>query len=393
MAAAALTLAGPGQQDIAAASVVPPPATAPPAPLEGTSAQTVTAEAAYARSVAAEPLARRSVADAEAQRERVSRMYAAASADEATAVQALLASRAANDEAAVVAAGQRDVLVGLSRAAYEADPAPALLTFQTLLHAGGPADVGAAVVGVQRASASALQRLTVAQALLQRAASTARTVQMDTQAATAAERGTALLLAQRTQVEARAVQAAAGLRAVLAQQLTAVETARQQQAGDEARQAKLRGADAAVTVMLASRVVLGPVSRSGLRWPVAGTFTGGYGPRRDPITGAAGFHPGVDIAAPLGTPIGAAAAGTVVLTQTPDQSGGYGNYTCLAHGAGVVTCYAHQSRVLVTLGQQVQQGQVIGLIGTTGYSTGPHLHFEARLNGRTVDPAGLLPGL
>jgi len=77
--------------------------------------------------------------------------------------------------------------------------------------------------------------------------------------------------------------------------------------------------------------------------------------------------------------------------QTPDQSGGYGNYTCIDRGAGFSTCYAHQSAVLVQVGQQVAQGQLIGLVGSTGASTGPHLHFEVRINGEPVDPAPYLP--
>jgi len=77
--------------------------------------------------------------------------------------------------------------------------------------------------------------------------------------------------------------------------------------------------------------------------------------------------------------------------QTPDQSGGYGNYTCIDRGASFSTCYAHQSAVLVQVGQQVAQGQLIGLVGSTGASTGPHLHFEVRINGEPVDPAPYLP--
>ncbi|OLE25575.1 MAG: hypothetical protein AUG44_15570 [Actinobacteria bacterium 13_1_20CM_3_71_11] len=99
------------------------------------------------------------------------------------------------------------------------------------------------------------------------------------------------------------------------------------------------------------------------------------------------LHPGIDIAAAPGTPIYAAAAGRVTRAG---WYGGYGNYTCIEHGQfdgqRLSTCYGHQSTLLVTPGQQVAAGQVLGLVGSTGASTGPHLHFEVRLDGRPVDP-------
>jgi murein DD-endopeptidase MepM/ murein hydrolase activator NlpD len=118
--------------------------------------------------------------------------------------------------------------------------------------------------------------------------------------------------------------------------------------------------------------------------PVPGApMTQRYGPNTDPFTGAPGFHPGVDFAARVGTPIDAAGAGTVVFAG---QENGYGNYTCISHSHNLATCYGHQSSILVKVGDQVVQGQVIGLVGSTGYSTGPHLHFEVRINGSPVDP-------
>ena len=119
-------------------------------------------------------------------------------------------------------------------------------------------------------------------------------------------------------------------------------------------------------------------------FPVPGArITQPFGPNHDPFTGAPGFHPGVDFGAAMGTPIHAAGDGTVVFAA---WEGGYGNYTCISHGHNVATCYAHQSAVLVKVGDPVTRGQVIGLVGTTGYSTGPHLHFEVRVDGTPVDP-------
>jgi len=120
-------------------------------------------------------------------------------------------------------------------------------------------------------------------------------------------------------------------------------------------------------------------------------LSSGFGYRDDPFGLGRRFHAGQDFSAPLGTPIVAAAAGTVALVQTPEQSGGYGNYTCIDHGSGLSTCYAHQSGVLVRVGQQVQQGELIGLVGSTGASTGAHLHFEVRIDGTPVDPMPYLP--
>jgi murein DD-endopeptidase MepM/ murein hydrolase activator NlpD len=121
--------------------------------------------------------------------------------------------------------------------------------------------------------------------------------------------------------------------------------------------------------------------------PVSGAVTSPFGNRFDPYYHVWQLHAGLDIGAPTGTSIVAAAPGRV--TQA-GWSGGYGNYTCIDHGLvngqRVSTCYAHQQKILVSPGQQVSAGQVIGQVGSTGASTGPHLHFEVRLGGRAVDP-------
>lgn len=121
----------------------------------------------------------------------------------------------------------------------------------------------------------------------------------------------------------------------------------------------------------------GPVSGTGLIWPVHGPVTSEFGPRWG------SFHPGMDIAPAFGTPIHAAKAGVVILAG-PD--GGYGNFVLIDHGGGMVTGYGHQSRIAVSQGQHVTQGQVIGYEGSTGASTGPHVHFEVRINGAVQNP-------
>jgi murein DD-endopeptidase MepM/ murein hydrolase activator NlpD len=108
-----------------------------------------------------------------------------------------------------------------------------------------------------------------------------------------------------------------------------------------------------------------------------------YGWRIDPFTGSKAFHEGLDFTANTGTPIRAAADGIVTLAEV---SGGYGNLLKIDHGAGLETRYGHTSKILVKTGERVLKGQVIALVGNTGRSTGPHLHYEIRLNGNALDP-------
>jgi murein DD-endopeptidase MepM/ murein hydrolase activator NlpD len=122
-------------------------------------------------------------------------------------------------------------------------------------------------------------------------------------------------------------------------------------------------------------------SASGFIWPVNGPVTSPFGYRWGRL------HAGIDIGVPSGTPIHAAASGSVALAG---WVGGYGNYTCIDHGGGLATCYGHQSSIAVSVGQHVTQGQVIGYTGCTGHCFGPHLHFEVRINGNPVDPLGYL---
>lgn len=123
-------------------------------------------------------------------------------------------------------------------------------------------------------------------------------------------------------------------------------------------------------------------------WPLPQSFTitSPFGYRKDPFTGEVTYHSGTDIAAPAGTPILAAAAGMVTIANGTDPWGGsYGYYIKLDHGEGIETLYAHCSAIAVTVGQRMQQGEVIGYVGSTGNSTGDHLHFEIRTNGKGID--------
>ena len=122
-------------------------------------------------------------------------------------------------------------------------------------------------------------------------------------------------------------------------------------------------------------------------WPVYGRLLSTYGKRSDPFSGEGAFHSGVDIEAPSGTSIKASADGVV---SHADWSSGYGRLVAVEHGNGMQTYYAHLSRVDVIAGQEVRRGQVVGAAGTTGRSTGAHLHYEVRQNGTPVNPYGFL---
>lgn len=126
----------------------------------------------------------------------------------------------------------------------------------------------------------------------------------------------------------------------------------------------------------------GRVSGAGLIWPVRGPVTSGFGYRWGRM------HSGIDIGAGTGVPIRAAKGGVVTFAGTMS---GYGNVVIISHGGGFTTLYAHQSRIGVGDGASVSQGQVIGYVGSTGRSTGPHLHFETRVNGNAQDPRRYLP--
>jgi murein DD-endopeptidase MepM/ murein hydrolase activator NlpD len=156
----------------------------------------------------------------------------------------------------------------------------------------------------------------------------------------------------------------------------AIEHMRSLQAASATLAARIRSAQS-------SSVVASPgqVSAAGLIWPVQGVLTSGFGWRWGRM------HEGIDLAVPVGTPVVSAAAGTVIVAG---WLGGYGNLVVVDHGNGISTAYGHNTSVTVGVGQFVAQGQLISYSGSTGHSTGPHVHFEVRINGSAVDPLGYL---
>ncbi|MCC6345687.1 MAG: M23 family metallopeptidase [Nitrospirales bacterium] len=131
----------------------------------------------------------------------------------------------------------------------------------------------------------------------------------------------------------------------------------------------------------------GKEEKERLRMPASGRVSSGYGVRHDPLDGKLKRHNGMDIALPEGTPVAPAAPGTVVFSG---YSGGYGNCVIIEHGGGMTSLYAHNAENRVKTGEVVDTDTVIALSGSTGRSTGPHLHFEVRREGVPVDPLGLI---
>ncbi len=205
------------------------------------------------------------------------------------------------------------------------------------------------------------------------------------------EQADALLGAQRTQQAARdQLQTRIGSLEQESRQLAAQEAQIQAliraQAAPAPPAVKAAPPDVSPAVPKASAAVAAAPrsSSSGFIWPIGGVVTSEYGPRWG------SFHPGIDIAGPNGGAIVAARKGVVIYAAFND--GGYGNYVIIDHGDGFVTAYAHQSRLAVSRGETVAQGQVIGYEGSTGFSTGPHLHFEVRADGAAKDPRDYVRG-
>jgi murein DD-endopeptidase MepM/ murein hydrolase activator NlpD len=128
-------------------------------------------------------------------------------------------------------------------------------------------------------------------------------------------------------------------------------------------------------------------SGSGYLWPADGPITSGFGYRRHPVLGTSRLHAGLDIGAGYGSEVYAAQSGVVILAG---WNGGYGNCVMIEHPDGVVTLYGHMSELLVSEGESVGRGAVVGLVGSTGLSTGPHLHFETHIGGSPEDPLSLV---
>jgi murein DD-endopeptidase MepM/ murein hydrolase activator NlpD len=267
----------------------------------------------------------------------------------------------------------------------EPDPILVLLESGSLSDAVAAADALEVIVEQDRDAAQAVKTYAeqvrrTRDAIAEMQAEVARS---EARAEVAAERARAAKAALERE-QARATEARAGRQALLASVRGDRHEVEAETKGLEKRSAALaaeiRKAQGLPPAPSGS-VAVGPPSAAGLVWPVHGTLTSGFGPRWGRM------HEGIDIAGGSGTPIAAAATGTVI---SAGWSGGYGQLVVLDHGNGLSTAYAHLSSIAVSAGQTVPQGSVVGGMGTTGSSTGVHLHFEVRVNGSAVDPLGYL---
>ena len=357
----------------------------------------VTAAAALRRAETELPGARRAAAAARraltvAQR----REEAAAVRRGAAQTRLMLASRDAEDTAALVE--EQRVRIGrLARAAYQRGGAMGDVSL--LLEARSPADFTERLVALQTVVSSQRSALADLQDVKTSAGKQAGSLEKVRDEVQAAHQQAEAELRAVATVALRARQAEESVRSLVAQRRSALAAARAARAEDERRMAGLHAESSRLSVLLAqrARALLGaagaipgastPVQAGVLSRPVGGPVTSPFGMRVHPITGVTKLHTGTDFGAACGTPIRAARGGTVLAAEFNTA---YGWRTVVVHGevGGVMltTTYNHQQALGVDAGQQVQAGEVIGHVGTTGYSTGCHLHFELIVNSDVVDP-------
>ncbi len=266
-----------------------------------------------------------------------------------------------------------------------------IYALNSIVASGDPADLLTRLGMLDQLAAGERQALAEFAAAKQEADRALQQAEQARQQAADARESTAQALAAARAAEDEAQQAADEVEELIADRADALAVAREERKQAEAEkervEAELRAWEEANQD--------GAPQLSGddpLLMPVDGVKTSDYGWRYHPVYEEPRLHSGTDFAAPGGTPIWAAADGTVMQAG---WNGGYGYFTCLSHGTvdgqGLSTCYAHQSEILVSVDQTVQAGDVIGRVGTTGTSTGDHLHFEVRLDGSPVDPLPWLP--
>jgi murein DD-endopeptidase MepM/ murein hydrolase activator NlpD len=319
---------------------------------------------------------------------------AARAAQRATATRDAARASLAQARTAVAAAGQR---VG----AYAADAYKGhdVARMTALLNAPSPTDFVLALSYLDRVAAG--QQDALYDAVASRIVARGR--ESD---AAAAERAAVEALREANQAVGRAQTAAARARqaerrvaALAAQRKRALGVAKHERRATLARYRELRLESRRIAEQIRAMAFGGRfpavvgVGSARLPMPVHGWKSSDFGMRFDPFYHVWQLHAGVDIAADSGAPIRAAASGRVFRAG---WNGGYGNYTCIYHGiyqgSALATCYAHQSAISVRVGQWVSRGDVIGRVGSTGASTGTHLHFEVRVNGNPINPLPWLPG-
>ena len=286
----------------------------------------------------------------------------------------------------------------VARAVYQQGP---LAEVEVLLDSQSPADFTARLASVDavgRLQSSVYSGLTRTRAdlAMQEVQLQAAKVAAEEKQAIADQR-----LAESTQARAEAAATTERLEQVRAEQRVVVRQAQKYKRKVERRltqlkreqerlaaaAAKAAREEAARAARAGSGTPAMAIPSGGLLWPVAsgGRMSSAVGPRTHPVFGYRSCHTGQDIAAPTGTPVRASADGRVI---TSGSGGAYGNSIMLVHSGGLTTFYAHLSTKSVQVGQEIKAGDQVGTVGSTGWSTGPHLHYETRINGTAYDPMG-----
>ncbi|GAA2616062.1 hypothetical protein GCM10010399_53770 [Dactylosporangium fulvum] len=380
------------------------------ATLEAATDRAKQAAAEHQSAVAALPAAEANLADAKG---RVIAAEAEARQAQRDREAAEAVVKSADDEYAAaweqVEQAREDVSVFVA-AAYKGS---GFAMFNSVLESGSPSDLALRVAYLDRIAGEnqrAVDELTVARmAAKQRSAA----AELARRRAQQAADETRQRLEDSLAAQAGAAQAAADVRTLLDRSAKAEAVANAERAAVLARYEQLKvdsdriGAELRAAAAAEAKQQKAPAKAGGappntaippktgafFLMPVRGWKSSNFGMRFDPVYKVYQLHAGIDVAAGGGQPILAGADGKVVRAG---WAGGYGNYTCISHGMyqgkGLATCYAHQSAILVKVGQAVHRGEVIGRVGTTGASTGNHLHFEVRVNGRPVQPLDWLPG-
>jgi len=367
------------------------------AALEGATQRAADAVARYQAAVTALPAAEDRVAAAKGTVTAATVQASTAARKAAEAAQAHDAAEAVVRTKTEAVTAARDRLSAFAVAAYTGS---AVAEFNMLLEVRSPEEMVQRVGYLQQITEHEQAAIGQARAARLAARSAANEAELARRVAADAEQAARDRLAEAQAAQQEAADAQADLVKLVAERQAASAVAdserdavlrqyRDQQEESDRISARLRAWEAA-------RQNRGPVLQPGARLltPVRNAWkSSDFGMRYDPYYHVWQLHAGVDLAADGGTPIYAAADGVVSYAS---WAGGYGNYTCIRHGRyrgeTMSTCYGHQSRILVSDGQRVRQGQLIGRVGTTGASTGNHLHFEVRLDGRPVNPLPYLPG-
>lgn len=309
--------------------------------------------------------------------------------------QAELAAAAARARASAVALTESDTNLHATEDKFSAlvrklyMSGGSMLQAQVVLESGNPVDLATRIVGIDRVGRMNDRNLDRLRAIKSARARAAAVAKADREREQSQRAAVARQLAATAASARSAAAAKARVDALVAKASSAVAVVQREQRALKQRLAKLRALERGIDIT--SKQNSGGVRPGTLAWPVIGhtRISSKAGPRNHPVFGRVACHAGIDIPAGTGTPIRAAASGIVLQASSVT---GYGNMTLISHGGGMATLYGHQSRFKVHAGQHVKRNQVIGYVGSTGWSTGPHLHFEVRLAGKPYNPLGWFGG-